>query len=60
MIELPGHPYFVGCQFHPEFKSRPQSPHPLFASFIDAALNARLGESRRQRAVAPQPAVDTP
>jgi CTP synthase len=60
MIELPGHPYFVGCQFHPEFKSRPQAPHPLFASFIAAALNARLGESRRQRAVAPQPAVDTP
>ncbi|HXI60107.1 MAG TPA: CTP synthase [Polyangia bacterium] len=60
MIELPGHPYFVGCQFHPEFKSRPQAPHPLFQSFIAAALNARLGESRRQRAVAPQPAVDTP
>ena len=30
MIELSDHPYFVGCQFHPEFKSRPQSPHPLF------------------------------
>ena len=30
MIELPNHPYFVGCQFHPEFKSRPQTPHPLF------------------------------
>ena len=34
MIELPQHPYFVGCQFHPEFKSRPQAPHPLFQSFI--------------------------
>jgi CTP synthase len=42
MIELRNHPYFVGCQFHPEFKSRPQNPHPLFRSFIGAALRARL------------------
>jgi CTP synthase len=42
MIELAGHPYFVGCQFHPEFKSRPQTPHPLFQSFIAAALQRRL------------------
>jgi CTP synthase len=39
---LPNHPYFVGCQFHPEFKSRPQTPHPLFQSFIGAALRERL------------------
>ncbi|MCC6750900.1 MAG: CTP synthase [Deltaproteobacteria bacterium] len=38
MIELPGHPYFVACQFHPEFKSRPTEPHPLFTRFIKAAL----------------------
>lgn len=38
MIELKEHPYFVGCQFHPEFKSRPLAPHPLFASFIANAL----------------------
>ena len=38
MIELPGHPYFVACQFHPEFKSRPSAPHPLFSRFIKAAL----------------------
>jgi len=44
MIELPGHPYFVGCQFHPEFKSRPQTPHPLFQSFIAAALRERLSK----------------
>jgi CTP synthase len=37
MIELPQHPYFVACQFHPEFKSRPSAPHPLFARFIKAA-----------------------
>lgn len=38
MIELREHPYFVGCQFHPEFKSRPLAPHPLFSSFIAHAL----------------------
>ncbi|MDQ3369025.1 MAG: CTP synthase [Myxococcota bacterium] len=38
MIELPQHPYFVACQFHPEFKSRPSAPHPLFSRFIKAAL----------------------
>jgi len=38
MVELPNHPYFVGCQFHPEFKSRPSAPHPLFARFVKAAL----------------------
>ena len=38
IMELPGHPWFLGCQFHPEFKSKPLQPHPLFASFIAAAL----------------------
>jgi CTP synthase len=38
MIELPDHPHFVACQFHPEFKSRPMEPHPLFRQFIAAAL----------------------
>ena len=38
MIELPDHPWFIGCQFHPELKSRPMHPHPLFAGFIGAAL----------------------
>ena len=37
MIELPDHPWFVGCQFHPELKSRPTRPHPLFAGFVSAA-----------------------
>ena len=46
MVELPNHPYFVGCQFHPEFKSRPQEPHPLFQAFIGAALRARLASRR--------------
>jgi CTP synthase len=56
MIELPQHPYFVGCQFHPEFKSRPQAPHPLFQSFIAAALTARLGDRRRRPADSSAPA----
>lgn len=37
IVELPNHPWFIGCQFHPEFKSRPNRPHPLFTSFVDAA-----------------------
>ena len=36
------HPWFLGCQFHPEFKSKPLSPHPLFASFVHAAFRNRL------------------
>jgi len=52
MIELRNHPYFVGCQFHPEFKSRPQSPHPLFRSFIGAALRARMEKRRKLPAAA--------
>ena len=38
MLEIPQHPYFVACQFHPEFKSRPMAPHPLFSRFIKAAV----------------------
>lgn len=41
MVELPDHPYFVACQFHPEFKSRPLEPHPLFKAFIRASLQQR-------------------
>jgi CTP synthase len=37
MIELPGHPWFVGCQFHPEFTSTPRAGHPLFNAFVRAA-----------------------
>jgi CTP synthase len=48
IIELPSHPWFIGCQFHPELKSRPTRPHPLFASFIAAAV-----AHRDRRAAAP-------
>jgi CTP synthase len=46
MIELNNHPHFVGCQFHPEFKSKPFLPHPLFAGFIQAAIVHRDGRAR--------------
>ena len=38
IVEIPGHAWFVGVQYHPELKSRPFEPHPLFASFIEAAV----------------------
>jgi CTP synthase len=41
IAELPEHPWYLGCQFHPEFKSKPLQPHPLFASFIEAAYRHR-------------------
>ncbi len=51
IVELPGHPWFLGCQFHPEYKSKPTDPHPLFVSYIAAALAERkrreAGESER-------------
>jgi CTP synthase len=43
IAELPGHPWFVAVQFHPEFQSRPLKPHPLFASFVEAACRIRTG-----------------
>ena len=43
-VELPDHPFFVGVQFHPEFKSRPNQPHPLFKGFISAALQQAKGK----------------
>ena len=45
MVELPAHPWFIGCQFHPELQSRPTRPHPLFAGFIAAAAKQRRAES---------------
>ena len=41
MVEIPDHPWFVGCQFHPEFKSRPMEPHPLFEAFIRESLRRK-------------------
>ena len=42
MVELPDHPHFIGCQFHPEFKSKPLEPHPLFKAFVGAAYENGL------------------
>jgi CTP synthase len=55
MIELPSHPWFIGCQFHPELRSRPTRPHPLFAGFIAAAASAKRGTAlqRGSRSQAP-------
>jgi CTP synthase len=47
IMELRDHPYFVGVQFHPEFRSRPNRPHPIFRDFIAAALN-RLPEGEQR------------
>jgi CTP synthase len=57
MVELKEHPYFVGCQFHPEFKSRPTAPHPLFARFVRAGLErqAARGISRKASEVGAAP-----
>ncbi|MDR3090377.1 MAG: CTP synthase [Desulfobulbaceae bacterium] len=43
IVELANHPWFLGCQFHPEFKSKPMRPHPLFTAFIKAALTKKNG-----------------
>jgi len=53
IIELKGHPWFLGCQFHPEFKSRPMDCHPLFRGFIEAALENRkvVREAPRMKVV---------
>ena len=45
IVEIPDHPYFLGCQFHPEFKSKPLEPHPLFSSFVKAAHENRTRRS---------------
>jgi CTP synthase len=53
IVELPDHPYFLGCQFHPEFKSKPLEPHPLFTAFIKASYENRQKRlsSKRQEEV---------
>jgi CTP synthase len=46
MVELPSHPWFVGCQFHPEFTSTPRTGHPLFTAFVEAALQYQAGKTK--------------
>jgi CTP synthase len=52
IVEAPDRPWFLGCQFHPEFKSKPLEPHPLFAAFIGAALEHKKQKSRPAAAIA--------
>ncbi len=49
IIEIKGHPWFLGCQFHPEFKSKPLKPHPLFKAFIGASYDYRLKKSKKHK-----------
>jgi CTP synthase len=51
IVEIPGHPYFLGCQFHPEFKSKPLEPHPLFHAFIEASYKNRVGRVGAQKMI---------
>jgi CTP synthase len=56
VIEVPGHPFFLASQFHPEFKSRPDDPHPMFLGFVEAAIRYRK-ERLRPEPVAAKPAT---
>ena len=47
IVELPSHPYFIACQFHPEFQSRPNTPHPMFLGLIEAALSGSEADNYR-------------
>ena len=49
IVEVEDHPWFLACQFHPEFKSRPLEPHPLFASFVGAAYQNKLARAKADR-----------
>ncbi|MFM8315087.1 MAG: glutamine amidotransferase-related protein, partial [Deltaproteobacteria bacterium] len=50
MMELTQHPWFITCQFHPEFKSKPFLPHPLFVGFVKAALQQSLNQKKDSKA----------
>ena len=60
MVEFRDHPFFIGCQFHPEFKSRPLAPHPLFARFVRAALERQAARAKSEPRKQPdaQPTVN--
>ncbi|MFQ5742732.1 MAG: CTP synthase [Acidobacteriota bacterium] len=58
IVELPDHPWFLACQFHPEFRSAPLRPHPLFAAFIGASYQHRQGRDARK--VAAEATEDVP
>jgi CTP synthase len=49
ICELPTHPWYLGCQFHPEFKSKPLEPHPLFSAFVAASYENRKKRLKSER-----------
>ncbi|MCB0408210.1 MAG: hypothetical protein KDD34_08405, partial [Bdellovibrionales bacterium] len=49
IIEIKEHPWYIGVQFHPEFKSRPLSPHPLFTSFVEASLKQHMQQTTHKK-----------
>src|SRR5262245_10418718 len=53
IIEIEDHPWFLACQFHPEFKSKPLSPHPLFRKFIEASFHHRMSGRMQNRTIVP-------
>ncbi len=57
IVEAPDHPWFLGCQFHPEFKSKPLAPHPLFAAFIGASVEHRRRRASKAASAAHVPAA---
>ncbi|MEQ1643264.1 MAG: hypothetical protein ABL959_07490, partial [Pyrinomonadaceae bacterium] len=62
MVELPRetHPYFIACQFHPEYKSKPLDPHPLFDSFVKAAWQNRVKSENLEHDVTSDKQVEMP
>jgi CTP synthase len=54
IVEIPTHPFFLGCQFHPEFKSKPLEPHPLFRDFVGASYKNRQKQPQLSQAAAQQ------
>ena len=51
IVEIPDHPWFLAVQFHPEFKSKPMQPHPLFVGFVGAAMARRKNERSQPQPV---------
>ncbi len=60
MLELPSHPFFLAVQFHPELKSRPRRPHPLFRGFVTAAVAHQELERENSREQKNEPAREKP
>ncbi|MBL8115408.1 MAG: CTP synthase, partial [Acidobacteria bacterium] len=59
IVEMPGHPWFLGCQFHPEFRSKPSAPHPLFRDFVRAARAHKHARTESQRTIS-SPGITVP